>query len=88
MPKKLIALVTMAMEGSQDKVFVEIKISRNFKATTGVRQGDSLSTVLINLLLSEIIEELGWRGTIISKSKQAYAYPDDIVLMEVSQNNV
>lgn len=80
-PKKLIKLVNMTMEGSQAKAYIGGKTSEAFKITTGVRQGDSLSAVLFNLCLHEAMKELRLEGTIVHKSTQTYAYADDIVLM-------
>lgn len=58
--KKLIRLVVMTLERISSQGFVGGKISRNFEMSTGVRQGDSLPTALFNLILNEILEELGF----------------------------
>jgi hypothetical protein len=83
-PQKLIRLVEVTLKDSRAKIFIASRTSRNFKITSGVRQGDSLSAVLFNLAPHEAMKELNLRGTIINKTKQTCAYADDIAL--VSRN--
>jgi hypothetical protein len=46
----------------------------------GVRQGDPLSALLLNLTLESVIRNLEIRGNITTKLKQINAYADDIVI--------
>jgi sorting nexin-29 len=65
-PQKLIRLVKVTLKDSRAKVLIAGRTSRNFEITSGVRQGDSLSAVLFNLVLHEAMKELNLRGTIIT----------------------
>jgi hypothetical protein len=46
-----------------------------------VRQGDSLSAVLFNLVLHKAIKHMEVKGAIVHKSKQVSGYADDIALI-------
>jgi hypothetical protein len=46
-----------------------------------VRQGDSLSAVLFNLVLQLAIKHMEMKGTIVHKSKQENGYADDTALI-------
>jgi hypothetical protein len=74
-------MIAITLEDSRSKVFVGGKLSEPFRMSSGVRQGDSISTVLFNLALHEAIKDMRIRGTIMYKSKQCFAYADDIVLV-------
>lgn len=80
-PNKLIKLVKMTLNKSQAKVVVEKKLTRSITVSSGVRRGDSLSTVLFNLVLHKTIKRIEVKGTIVHKSKQVYGYADDIALI-------
>ena len=49
-----------------------------FGISSGVRQGDGLSSVLFKLALDKMLKELNIRGNILYKSKQVCVYADDI----------
>ena len=80
-PEKLIRLIDMTLTGSCAKVLVNGEMSREFPVSSGVRQGDALSTTLFNLALHYVIEKMNVQGNIVSKSKQVCAYADDICLV-------
>ena len=55
--KKLTALINLSLKQTWAKVLVGGKLSEEFKVSTGVRQEDSVSTVLFNcrsMILSKI----------------------------------
>jgi sorting nexin-29 len=81
-PNKLIKLVKMTLNKSQAKVEVGNQLTRSITVLSGVRQGDSLSAVLFNLVLHKAIRHMEVKGTIVHKSKQVYGYADDIALIE------
>ncbi|KAI5752917.1 hypothetical protein M8J77_021772 [Diaphorina citri] len=80
-PPKLINLAMMSMEKSNAKVKVDSIMSESFEITTGVRQGDSLSTTLFNIALHKVINQIDQRGTIFNKSTQICAYADDVAIV-------
>jgi hypothetical protein len=48
----------MTLETTYTKVTIQNKLSDSFTTTTGVRQGDSLSTVLVNMTLEKVLREI------------------------------
>jgi hypothetical protein len=48
-PDKLVRLVKMALESTNNKLKVQGKMSPSFQTVAGLRQGDSISTLLFNL---------------------------------------
>jgi sorting nexin-29 len=48
-PDKLVRLVKMTLESTNNKVKVQGKMSPSFQTAAGFRHGDSLSTLLFNL---------------------------------------
>ncbi|KAL1445920.1 hypothetical protein WDU94_013975 [Cyamophila willieti] len=77
-PQKLINLIMMSMEKSRALVKIDKILSDEFDITTGVRQGDGLSTTLFIIALHKVIQRVDQRGTIFNKSSQICAYADDI----------
>jgi sorting nexin-29 len=79
-PSKLISLTKMTLETAYSKVKNENKLSDSFMTNTGVRQRDSLSTVLFRVTLENILREIhvNLGGTIFNRSRQILAYADDI----------
>ena len=75
----------MILVDSQSKISLGGKTGEAFKMTAGVRQGDYLSYILFNLAIHENLKALEIRGTIMYKSKQCFAYADDIALMSCSE---
>jgi hypothetical protein len=71
----------MTLNGNTSKVLVANNSSRNFKIPMGVRQGDALSAALFNVALYMALEGIVGKGNIVYKSKQIFAYADDIVLV-------
>ena len=56
-------------------------IGKSFGISSGVRQGDELSAVLLNWALDKKLKELNLGGNIIYKSKEVCAYADHIALI-------
>jgi thymidine kinase len=71
----------MTLENTCNKVKIQGKLSPNFEMVVGLRQGDSLSTLLFNLCMEKIIKNVKTnpRGTIFNTTKQCLAYADDAV---------
>jgi sorting nexin-29 len=53
-----------------------------------VQQGDSLSAILISIALRVAMKELRMGGTIVYRTKQVYAYADDIALVVCNLGSV
>ena len=54
-PRKLVQLINVTMAGSKATVRVDNQYTRTFPITSGVRQGDALSSVLFDLVLEAIL---------------------------------
>jgi hypothetical protein len=54
--KKLMSPTKMALTDTQNKISTDGRVSQNFGAKIGVRQGDSLSTVLFNIVLEVVFK--------------------------------
>jgi sorting nexin-29 len=63
-PNKLIKLVKMTLNKSQEKVLVGNQLTRSIPVSSAARQGDSLSAVLFNLVLHKAIKHMEVKGTI------------------------
>ena len=66
-PNKLIRLINMTMQNTQAAVETEHGRSEKFGVNTGLRQGDALSTLLLNLVIEGIIRKLDTRGNVSTK---------------------
>ena len=65
------------MQNTRAVVETEHRRSEKFIISTGLRQGDALSTLLFNLILEGIIRKLDTRGNVSTKLTQLCAYADD-----------
>jgi hypothetical protein len=61
------------------KVKVNSSYSEWFETKTGVRQGDSLSSLLFSVVLDSVITNSEIRGNITTKLRQISTYADDII---------
>jgi sorting nexin-29 len=88
-PMKLVRLVKMTLANTNSKVKIQEKPSLSFE-TTGLRQGDSLSTLLFNLCMEKIIRNIRINpgGTIFNRTRQCLAYADDIVILGRSEGYI
>jgi len=82
-PLKLIRLVKTTVTNEQCSVRIQSHLSEPVSATCGMRQGDTLSCLLFNIALENVIRDSGiqTRGTIFFNTVQILAYADDIDLM-------
>jgi hypothetical protein len=81
-PSKLISLTKMTLEITCNKVKIQNKLSDSFMTNTGMKQGDSLSTVLFNIILEIVLREIhvNLGGTIFNRTQQILAYVDIAIL--------
>jgi hypothetical protein len=68
-PMKLVSLVKMTGANTNSKVKIQGKLSTSFETIVGLRQGDSLSTLLFNLCMEKII-----RNVRINPGRTTYVY--------------
>ncbi|XP_072376062.1 uncharacterized protein [Diabrotica undecimpunctata] len=71
----------MTMDGARDKLTTEEGSTKSIAIETGVRQVDSLSTILFNIAIEGTVKASKIKGTIAHFSTQIVAYADDLVLM-------
>lgn len=73
------------MKVAENKIKMSIKASGKFELHEGVRQSDSLSLGLFNLILESTIRkamEQDWSAIYINKKKRhCLAFADDLVIM-------
>jgi sorting nexin-29 len=89
-PMKLVRLVKMTLANTNSKVKIQGKLSPSFETVTGLRQGDSLSTLLFSLCMEKIIRNVRINpgGTIFNSTRQYLAYADDIVILGRSEGYI
>jgi hypothetical protein len=56
--KKLVRLVKMTLENMHNKVKIQGKLSPNFETVVGLRQDDSLSTLLFKFCMEKVIRNV------------------------------
>jgi len=67
-PKKLIRLVAMTMRDPKAKVKIGQQLTNSFQVTSGVKEGDGLSTTLFIIALHYVINKIDQRCNIFTKS--------------------
>jgi hypothetical protein len=82
-PRKTVNLVKMTLRKSKNKVQIGGTLSDGSETTSGFKQSDSLSTLLINLTLEKTIHNtrVNSRGSIFNKTRWYTAYADDFVII-------
>jgi hypothetical protein len=73
----------MTLSDTLNRIKIQTNLSECFITNRGIRQGDSLSTLLFNIGLEKVMREIiiNHGGTIFNRSKQYMAYADDIVII-------
>ena len=89
-PMKLARLVRMTLANTNSKVKIQRKLSPSFETTIGLRQGDSLSTLLFNLCMEKVIRNVRINpgGTVFNRTRQCLVYVDDVVILERSEGYI
>lgn len=89
-PNKLINLIKSCTLNSKYKIKVASKLSEDFEVKTGVKQGDSLSPVLFNIVINRIIQKVKLLqiGAQLESKINIVAYADDIALLADSENDL
>jgi hypothetical protein len=82
-PPKLINLIKLTLENTYAKVKGNSTYTTDFRINIGVKQGDSLSPTLFNMVLDTVLTQLDMTGNISTRLKQLMAYADDIVIIEL-----
>jgi hypothetical protein len=81
-PMKLVRLVKITLANTNSKVKIQGKLSPSFETMIGLRQGDSLSTLLFHLCMEKIINvRINRGGTMYNRTRQCLAYADDVVIL-------
>jgi hypothetical protein len=73
----------MTLSRTYNKVKVQNKLSVSFRTECGIRQGDSLSTLLFNIGLEKVMRniEINPGGTIFNRTRQFMACADDVAVI-------
>jgi hypothetical protein len=89
-PDKLVSLVKMTLESTNNKVKVQGKMSPSFQIAAGLRQGDPLSTLLFNLSMEKVIRNVKTNpgGSIFNRTRQRLAHADDVVILGRAMRHV
>jgi hypothetical protein len=91
-PQKLVNLVSISIMETVVKIKVGNVKSDPVTVKSGLRQGDSISPILFNLVLEKVIREMKiepQKGIKLRNSTiPLLAYADDIILMDESQDGV
>jgi hypothetical protein len=74
------------MAGSKEIVRVDNQYTPTFPINSGVRQGNTLSSILFDLALEAIFQKLYITGYIRTKSTQIFAYADDVAIVSRNKN--
>lgn len=79
-PTKLIRLMDLTLTNARATVKVNNKYTEEFKAESGVNQGDSLSATLFNIVADATLKQFGLIENISKSLKQCFAYTDNILI--------
>ena len=87
---KLIRLVYATLNGSCSRIKVQNDFSNTFVTKEGLRQGDALSTLLLNVALEGAIRRarIGTSNTLASNLSQILSFADDLDLVGRTQIEV
>ena len=89
-PMKLLRLVSMTLANTKSKVKIQEKLSPSSETMIGLRQGDSLSTLLFNGCTEKIKRNVRSNpgGTIYNRTRQCLAHADDVVILGRSEGYI
>jgi hypothetical protein len=81
-PSKIVRLVKMTLEKTNNKVEIQGKMSPSFETVVGLMQGDALCTILFNLHTERVIRNVKPNpgGTIFNRTRQCVLYAADVVV--------
>lgn len=79
-PAKLRRLIVMTLKSTRVSVRTAKGETNEFTTNKGVRQGDSLSATLFNLVLEYVTRKIS-KGTLRTRGSQIIAYADDVVVI-------
>jgi len=82
-PRKLINLIGMTLRNTTGRVKVRNMMTEEFAINKGLRQGDALSTQLLNVVLEKVMRhtQINKGGSIHTRTLQILAYADDVNLI-------
>jgi hypothetical protein len=82
-PSKLINLARMTLETTYNQANIQNKPSDSFITNTGMRYGDSLSTVLFEITLGKVITVIHVNpgGAVFNGTRQILVYVDDTAIL-------
>jgi len=82
-PRKLINLIGMTLRNTTGKVKVQNMMTEEFAINKGLRQGDTLSTKLFNVVLEKMMRhiQINKGGSIYKRTLQILAYAGDVNLI-------
>lgn len=85
-PSKLIRLTACTLKESVSRIKINGNVGQPFVVRSGVRQGDSLSPLLFNVILQVVVKraELTLSGTIFNRRTQLLGYADDVAIVGTS----
>lgn len=89
-PHKIISMAKVCVDGSRARVKAEGGLSEAFEVITGVKQGDSLSPCLFNLVLEKAVRKamLTPGGIQMGTTVKLLGYADDLDAMGSEQEEV
>jgi hypothetical protein len=79
-PSKLIKLIAKSLQDTKARVKLIPKYTEYSEISTGVKQGDPLSTTPFSIVIDDIIKQLELRDNIPTRLKQCSAYADNILI--------
>lgn len=88
LPHKLINLTEIGVQDSRAKIRVDRELSEDFAINIGVRQGDGISPILLNLALVERLQKTKElrREVKVGADLNILAFANDVVLPETVEN--
>jgi GH24 family phage-related lysozyme (muramidase) len=81
-PVKLTSFTKMILSRTYNKIQIQNKVLRSFRTECGIRQEDSLSTLLFNIGLEKVMRNIGINpcDTIFNRTTQFITYAVDVAI--------